>query len=145
MSFLNVKRAFLIKSLYFATGLATAFQLYWLMMWAIWGRQTRTIEYVAMLGSGVLILAATFWPTAKRMAHAVALIGAGLLWLVYGPGIGELFDPTSHWPEEWLGKLIIVGPLFLLTLSTFCSIFLVLRSTGLKDGLPAKSDHGART
>ena len=124
-----------MKLLYFATGLATALQLYWLMMWAVWGRQTRTIEYVAMLGSGVFILVATFGPTRKKVTHVVALVAAVLLWMVYGPGVRELFSPTVHWPEEWSTRLAMLGPLSLLTLSTFCASFWVLRPAKTKDAL----------
>jgi hypothetical protein len=128
-----MKRAIFMKLLYFATGLATGLQLYRLMMWGVWGRPTRTIEYVGVLGSGVFILMAAFGPTRKRPTHLAALVAAALLWMVYGQSVLELFSPPAPWPEEWSVRLAMFGPLSLLTLSTLCALFWVSRSAKAKD------------
>ena len=117
------------KVLYFATGVATALQLYWAMMWAVWGRQTRTVELVAMLGSGVLIFISTFGPTQKRLTHLVAMLGSFLLWLVYGPSVPELFDPTSHWPDAWTATIILLSPFLLLIGATLCAAIFLFKLT----------------
>ncbi len=66
--------------LYAATAIATAVQVYWLLMWSIWGAPTSVTQYVALLGSLILLIAAVLHPIRDKIANVTAAIGLVALW-----------------------------------------------------------------
>jgi len=77
--------------LYALTGLATGVQLGYLLSWAIWGAPTSPLQYVALLGSVALLVAAVLSMWKPRAATTVALGGSLLLWCFYGPALYTLW------------------------------------------------------
>jgi hypothetical protein len=64
-------------------GGATAAQGYWLLMWAIWGRPTHPVQYVALLGSLLLIVAGVMMLT-RRRAVVLASFALVFTWSFWG-------------------------------------------------------------
>jgi len=77
--------------LYALTAIATGVQLWYLLSWAIWGAPTSPLQYVALFGSVVLLVAAVFARWKPRIAAIVACTGAFLLWFFYGPALYTLW------------------------------------------------------
>jgi hypothetical protein len=73
-------------SLLMLAGGATAFQGWQLLMWAIWGRPTHWIQYVAILGSMLQVVAGLvlFW---RDKSLAIAGLALLLTWLFYAPAL----------------------------------------------------------
>ncbi|MGC0777808.1 MAG: hypothetical protein WCD68_11420, partial [Candidatus Acidiferrum sp.] len=70
-------------TIYGATAIATGVQLWWLMSWAIWGAPLSPLEYIGLLGSAVLLVAAVVGLRKRRIVHFLALGGLLLLWPFY--------------------------------------------------------------
>ncbi len=84
--------------LYALTAIATGVQIWYLLMSSIWGAPTSPLQYIALIGSIVLLIAAVMshW---KHRASAVASAGGlVLLWLFYGPALYVLGYSLWHNP-----------------------------------------------
>ena len=68
------------------SGGATAVQVYWLVMWGIWGRPTSPLEGLAILGSVVQVVAGISLIAGARWLIPTA-IGLLLTWLFYAPAL----------------------------------------------------------
>ena len=70
----------MVRLLYFVTGIATAIPVVLALGWAVWGAPTSPLEYLALLGSLVLVISASIPSTKRRLAARVALVGALAVW-----------------------------------------------------------------
>jgi hypothetical protein len=69
--------------IYGAAAIATGMQLWWLMSWAIWGRHINPLEYIGLLGSVALLVAAVLGLRRGSNVQFVAACGLLLLWPIY--------------------------------------------------------------
>jgi hypothetical protein len=105
-----------------STAIATAIQVWYALMWAIWGAPTSPLEYVALLGAIVLLVAAVIAYWKPRLALVIAIGGLILLWMWYGPSLYMLFTnpPLSfRFATSW------ILPLTPIALLISCSIYAV--------------------
>lgn len=78
--------------LYLITGLTTGFQVFRLIMWAVWGRPPHPIEFVSLAGSLGLITAAVVSLFRPRIAAAVAFVASLAMWAFYGPALVQSYQ-----------------------------------------------------
>jgi hypothetical protein len=71
--------------LYVITGLATGAQVYWLLMWGVWGRPSHPLQYVSLIASLALILASFLSLYRSRQAAWLALVATLAIWVFFGP------------------------------------------------------------
>jgi uncharacterized membrane protein len=72
--------------LYFVTGLVTGYHVYTLMF-AAYGAPTSPLEFISLLGSFCLVIAAYLSLFKPYAASRVALLAALAIWCFYGPAI----------------------------------------------------------
>jgi membrane-associated HD superfamily phosphohydrolase len=102
--------------IYLAAGITTGWQLYRLMMWAIWGRPTSASEYVALLGALILVVAAFSGLFSRSACTIIAAAACTLLWIFYLPAlVVTLFysSPAAAW--DWV---VLIPPLLLTAATT---------------------------
>jgi hypothetical protein len=80
--------------LFLVTGLVTGYTTFYRMMWAIWGAPIAFVMYVAMCGSGLLVVAFLLMLFNPKIGIRVALLATVLLWCFYLPAALE---------TNWLG------------------------------------------
>jgi hypothetical protein len=73
----------LALTVYTATAIATGVQLWWFILWAMWGAPTSPLEYMGLFGSVVLLVAAVLGLRRRRNVHFLAVGGSLLLWPFY--------------------------------------------------------------
>ncbi len=84
--------------LYLLTGVATGIQVWYLLIWAMWGRPTTIFRYVALMGAVILLLASALVIWAPRSSKIVAIFGIAMLWSLYGPALYiTLMAPAFRW------------------------------------------------
>lgn len=76
--------------LYFVTGLVTGFHVYTLLALAVYGVPINPLEFVSLLGSLCLLIAAYLSLFKPNAAAKLALIAAIAMWSFYGPAIAKL-------------------------------------------------------
>jgi hypothetical protein len=85
--------------LYFVAGVVTGFHVYTLLAMALYGVPANPLEFVSLVGSLLLVIAAMISLFRPHAAARVALIGSLLIWSFYGPAIAKLvrtkFDKHS--------------------------------------------------
>jgi hypothetical protein len=103
--------------LYLVTGLAAGAQILWLVMWAVWGRPTQTVELAACFASAALLLVAYVALFSVRAAAWLALPCALVQWAFYAPAVWQtlvaLINPQAP-PRPgaaWLAFLVFVPAL----------------------------------
>ena len=106
---------------YFITGLATGWQVFQLMMWAIWGRPVQLLDYVGLIGALILVLA-SFFVRWKKVSTVIASIACVVLWVFYVPSlsgtIGAFASGTAvFW--DWKDAVQTIAPPVLLIATTF--------------------------
>jgi hypothetical protein len=75
--------------LFFAAGLITGFHVYTLLALAVFGVPINPLEFVSLLGSLCLLIAACVSLFNPRAAAQIALIAALAMWSFYGPAIAK--------------------------------------------------------
>jgi hypothetical protein len=124
--------------LYMTTALATGAQVYWLMMWSIWGALTSRTQYVALCGSLALMLAALLAIWKARAAATTALCASVAIWSFYGPALAVTFfrlpyitlASNSHLFLQLLPSyLLALIPLGFLIASTYHAVVSLRRTT----------------
>jgi hypothetical protein len=75
------------RLLYFVTGVVTAIPVMWALGWAVWGAPISPLEYVALLGSLILVISALMPSAKRRLAARVAFVGALAVWSCYLPAV----------------------------------------------------------
>lgn len=101
---------------YLITGVATGWQVFQLMMWAIWGRPVQVLDYIGFAGAFILVLASCFvlW---KKVSTSVAAIACVTLWIFYVPfltGIIRAFASGTAVFWDWKDAVqTIAAPVFL--------------------------------
>ena len=89
----------MISATYIVTGLLLLAQTYWMLAWAIWGAPTNIWEYLALLGSLVLLIAGILHIWRRRAATYLAAISEALIWCFYLPTLyvtfREILDPEA--------------------------------------------------
>src|SRR5438552_13623407 len=77
--------------LYIATAIATGLQLWRLLWQSIWGAPIHRLEYVALLGAAVLLVAGGLRIWTTRSAVFAVVSGVVLLWAFYAPLLYTMF------------------------------------------------------
>jgi hypothetical protein len=75
--------------LYLAAGLITGFHVYTLLALAVFGVPANPLEFVSLLGSMCLLIAAYVSLFKPHAAAKLALIAALAVWSFYGPAIAK--------------------------------------------------------
>ena len=75
--------------LYFAAGLITGFHVYSLMALAVYGVPVNALEFLSLLGSLCLVIAAYISLYKPQVAAKLALIAALAMWSFYAPAIAK--------------------------------------------------------
>lgn len=73
--------------LYLGTAIATGFHVYTLLSLAVYGAAFSPLELVSLLGSVLLLIAASVSLFRPQLAARIALIAALAIWCFYGPAI----------------------------------------------------------
>jgi hypothetical protein len=73
------------RALYLLTGVVTAVPVLWALAWAVWGAGVRVSEYLSLVGSVLLLVAAG--SSRRRFAARLALVGTVAVWSFYLPGV----------------------------------------------------------
>ncbi len=76
--------------LYTFTAIATAIPVVWALGWAVWGAGTSPTEYLSLLGSLFLVIAAFVSFSNRRLAARFALVGTVAIWSFYFTAIAAL-------------------------------------------------------
>jgi hypothetical protein len=74
--------------LYFVAGIATGFHVYTLAL-AIYGATLNPLEFVSLLGSLCLLIAAYVSLSKPNAAAKIALLASLMIWCFYGPAIAK--------------------------------------------------------
>ena len=74
-------------TIYLATALATGVQVYWRLMWAIWGAPTHTVQFISLGGSCALLLGSGVALFRPKAAAVIALFGSLLISSYYVPAV----------------------------------------------------------
>ncbi len=80
--------------LYLLAGALTAIQVYALLTLGVYGAPVSPLEFLSLLGSLVLIVAAYLALWKPRLAARVALLAALVIWCFYAPA-------TLHAVRSW--------------------------------------------
>ncbi len=75
--------------LYFVTGIITGFHVYTLMLLSLYGVPINPLEFVSLLGSLCLLIAAYLSLFNPRAAAKVALLASLLIWCFYAPALAK--------------------------------------------------------
>jgi hypothetical protein len=73
--------------LYLITGIATAAPVVYALGWAVWGAPIVATEYISLLGSATLVVAAFVSLIKWRIAARIALAAVLAIWSLYLPAI----------------------------------------------------------
>jgi hypothetical protein len=73
------------RVLYLLTGIVTAVPVLWALGWAVWGAGISVTEYLSLIGSGLLLVAAA--SSGRRSAARLALLGTLAAWCFYLPAV----------------------------------------------------------
>jgi hypothetical protein len=82
--------------LYLVTAVVTGFHIYTLLLLAFYGGSINALEFLALLGSFALLIAAYVSLFRPFLAGRIALIAALLLWSFYAPAIATLIRNHPH-------------------------------------------------
>jgi hypothetical protein len=74
-------------ALFLITGVLTAAHVYYLLSWAVWGAPTHPLQFVSLLGSMLLVLAAFVALFNLRISRKLATIGLVAIWPFYAWGV----------------------------------------------------------
>jgi hypothetical protein len=103
---------------FFLGGSAIGLFTFRLLMWAVWGAPTHPVEYVALLSSVLLLVAAfvcLFAPVAGRVLATASIVGIGTLYIPASaslvPSPNTIIPPTAY--------LVILGYFALLAFALF--------------------------
>lgn len=111
--------------LYLATALTTATQVYFLTAWSMWRRPITPSQFIALVGSLVLLVAALMVRWKPRLASILALCSCVLIWCFYAPAIVYTVIHLPLIPElrTFLPSLALsLVPAVLLALSSFRAV-----------------------
>jgi hypothetical protein len=111
--------------LYLATALTTATQVYFLTAWSMWRAPITSSQYIALVGSFVLLVAALMVRWIPRLATILALCSCVLIWCFYAPALVYTLSRLPSIPElrTFLPSLALsLVPAILLALSSFRAV-----------------------
>ena len=120
-------------SLFLITALVSGWQVFWSIMWGVWGKPTHPLECAALLGSLILLFGAIQTFLGNPRGGLVAAGGCLLLWLLYAPAIWHTVTDVP--PGRRFNLLGFVPPVLLLLSSLLCP--LVVRY-GANEYLPSE-------
>jgi hypothetical protein len=105
------------------SGAATAYQGWQLLMWAIWGRPTHWLQYVALIGSLMQVLAGfvLLWRERSWPFGGIALF---LTWLFWAPAVFN--TARADWSHTRFKPLGTLPTVFLVAASV--AIFRLARA-----------------
>lgn len=75
--------------LYFVTGIVTGFHVYTLVLLGLYGAPSNPFEFVSLLGSLCLLIAAYVSLSKPNAAAKIALLASLMIWCFYGPAIAK--------------------------------------------------------
>lgn len=84
--------------LYFVTAVVTGFHLWTLLSFALYGAPFNLLEFVSLLGSFCLLIAAYVSLFRPYAGGRLALIACLVMWCFYAPAIAKLVRPKLASP-----------------------------------------------
>ena len=124
--------------LYVTTALATGAQVYWLLMWSIWGAPTSRTQYISLCGSLALLIAGLLAIRKARAAATTAFCASVAIWSFYGPALlvtlvrllnSTLASNPSRVVRLLESSLLALIPVGLLIASTYHALVSLRRKT----------------
>jgi hypothetical protein len=106
--------------MYFVAGAVTGFHVYSLLMLTVLGAPSHPLEFVSLLGSFGLVVAAYLSLFKPHAAARLALVASLAIWLFYGPATVGAVETRlrSHRSELFLGNTISNSVAWSRTLAT---------------------------
>ena len=98
--------------IYLIAGLTTGWQVFQLIMWAIWGAPTSPIQFVVLVGSWGLNLPGILAFKRKKASLIMAVFGLLGLWSFYVPVIYQTLHPAHDvlWePTVFIAPTVLLG------------------------------------
>ena len=93
------------RLLYLLTGVVTAIPVLFLLSWAVWGAPVSVTEYISLLGSLLLVVAAAIGKENRRAAGRLALLGTAGIWSLCVPAIVGLV--REHLADQELSLTVL--------------------------------------
>ena len=118
--------------LYLVTAVATGAQVYWLLMWAIWGAPTSPTQYLSLCGSLVLLIAASLAKWKPRMAAVTALCAIAAIWCFYAPALVYSLVRLPYSALLLPSYFVALIPAVLLTASSYYAIAYLRQSKRIR-------------
>ena len=121
-------RGMKLAALYLVTSVATAFHVFYQMMWTIWGAPINPLHYVSMIGSAILLVSSAIALFRSHVAAKVGTVGIIAAWCFYGPALVYSYFDSGFWNGLWSafsnGQYVpalgaIISPLLL----TACTVY----------------------
>lgn len=78
--------------LYLLTAIITALPVLFTLGWAVWGAPVSVWQYVSLLGSCLLVLAAFVSVTRRRIAARIAVVAVAAIWCFYLPAVASVVN-----------------------------------------------------
>jgi hypothetical protein len=122
-----------LAALYLVTSVATAFHVFYQMMWTIWGAPRNPFHYVSMIGSAILLVSAVIALFRPRVAARVGMVGCVAAWCFYGPALVYSYFDLGFWNGLWSAFSTkqyvpavgaIISPILLTACTVYTSYFL---------------------
>jgi len=98
--------------IYLVAGLTAGWQVFQLIMWAIWGAPTSPIQFIGLIGSWGLDLAAILAFKWKKVSLIMAAFGLLGLWSFYVPALYQTLHPDRDvvWePTVFIAPALLLG------------------------------------
>ena len=99
-------------AIYLIAGLTAGWQVFQLIMWAVWGAPTSPIQFIGLIASWALDLAGIFSFKLKKVSLIMAALGLFGLWSFYVPAIYATLHPAADvlWePTVFITPAILLG------------------------------------
>ena len=90
-------------AIYFIAGTVTGFHVYTLLSLAVYGAPFNPLEFVSLLGSFGLLIAAYVSLFRPNAGARIALIAALTVWCFYGPAVARILR-TRHGTQTRISR-----------------------------------------
>jgi hypothetical protein len=108
--------------LYLATAICTGWQLSQQILMGVWGKPSNPLEYLAFVGSLILLVSAYVALFSLRRARRIAIGASALLWIFYVPACINTIVGTSS--GGFTMEILVFVPIVLLVSTTAYSILM---------------------
>src|SRR5581483_4061900 len=100
----------------------------------VWGKPSNPIEYLAFLGSLILLASAYIALFSLRLAMVTAIVASALLWIFYAPA--SINAIAGIFSGRYSMEPLAFAPVMLLAVTTGYSVLIILRRRRQKAGDP---------